>query len=76
MTPDRWRELEHLYHAALEHESGQRDAFIAQACASDPDLRRELESLIGHAADETRLDRPAWKCASSSRLLVRRVHSC
>ncbi len=61
MTPDRWRELEHLYHAALEHQPGQREAFITQACSSDPDLRREVESLISHASDENRRDRPAWE---------------
>ena len=63
MTPHRWEQLEQLYHSALEQDPEQRDAFIAKACASDPDLRRELESLVVHAADETRLDRPAWQGA-------------
>jgi eukaryotic-like serine/threonine-protein kinase len=48
MTPDkqRWRQVETLYHAALEHEPGARDAFLAQACAGDEELRREVEELL------------------------------
>src|SRR5262245_23513059 len=44
----RWQMLERLYHAALEHEPGARDAFLAQACAGDEELRREVEELLRH----------------------------
>ena len=49
MTPDkqRWRQVETLYHAALEREPGARDTFLAQACAGDEELRREVEELLG-----------------------------
>jgi eukaryotic-like serine/threonine-protein kinase len=49
MTVDkqRWRQVESLYHAALEQEPGARDAFLAQACAGDEELRREVEELLG-----------------------------
>jgi serine/threonine protein kinase/Tol biopolymer transport system component len=48
MTLDkqRWRQVETLYHAALEHESGAREAYLAQACAGDEELRREVEELL------------------------------
>jgi sirohydrochlorin ferrochelatase len=48
MTLDkqRWQQVETLYHAALEHEPSARDAFLAQACAGDEDLRREVEELL------------------------------
>src|SRR5262245_14278277 len=48
MTPDkqRWGQVETLYHAALEREQGARDAFLAQACAGDEELRREVEELL------------------------------
>ena len=42
----RWQQIETLYHAALEHEPGAREAFLAQACADDSDLRREVEELL------------------------------
>jgi eukaryotic-like serine/threonine-protein kinase len=48
MTLDkqRWRQVETLYHAALEREPGARDTFLAHACAGDEELRREVEELL------------------------------
>jgi eukaryotic-like serine/threonine-protein kinase len=43
MTPQHWREIEDLYHAALDREPGEPAALLAQA---DPELRREAESLL------------------------------
>ena len=60
MTPSRWQQIEELYHAALECESGERPAFLARA---DPDLRGEVESLLAQGA--TPLDHPAWDGAAS-----------
>src|SRR5262245_15483547 len=50
MTLDkqRWSQVETLYHAALEHELGARETFLAQACAVDEELRREIEELLGY----------------------------
>jgi serine/threonine protein kinase len=50
MTPDkqRWRQVETLYHAALEHEPDARDAFLAQSCAGDEELRGEVEELLSY----------------------------
>src|SRR5262245_8584405 len=46
MTPERWRHIERLYHAALERDTGARAAFLAEACAGDETLRGEVESLL------------------------------
>src|SRR5690348_4087487 len=46
MTPDRWQQIEELYHLALEREENQRVAFLNEACAGDDALRREIESLL------------------------------
>src|ERR1700720_774691 len=62
MTPSRWQQIEELYHAALECEPGQRAAFLARA---DPELRREVESLLAQGSGAIPLDRPAWEGASS-----------
>ncbi len=48
MKPERWREVEHLYHAALQRDSNERAAFLAEACAGDEALRREIESLLAY----------------------------
>ena len=46
MTTERWRQVEKLYHAALELEPAARADFLASACAADTALREELESLL------------------------------
>src|SRR5262245_4762007 len=48
MDPERWRRVEQLYHAALEHEPGERSAFLAEACGAKEDLRRAIEALLTH----------------------------
>ena len=46
MTPERWQQIEQLYHAALELAPAERAAFISQACGGDAELRRETVSLL------------------------------
>ncbi len=48
MTADRWRQIEDLCHEALARDPEDRPAFLAQACAGDDELRREVESLLTH----------------------------
>ena len=47
MTPERWQQIEKLFHAALELEGQERAAFLEKACGNDESLRREVESLLG-----------------------------
>ena len=46
MESERWKQIEQLYHAALEREPGAREAFLDEACAGDEDLRREVAGLL------------------------------
>jgi serine/threonine-protein kinase len=46
MKPERWKQIEDLYQAALEQEPDQRAAFLHSACGEDRDLLREVESLL------------------------------
>jgi Tol biopolymer transport system component len=46
MTPERWREVEAIFHSALQREPDARNAFIVEACGSDEDLQREVISLV------------------------------
>jgi serine/threonine protein kinase/tetratricopeptide (TPR) repeat protein len=55
MTPERFRQIEELYHAAREGSAKERAALLAQA---DPELRRAVESLLADHSGEF-LDRPA-----------------
>jgi serine/threonine protein kinase len=52
MDPQRWARIESLYHAALARAPGERPEYVAAACAEEPDLRREVESLLGLANAE------------------------
>jgi serine/threonine protein kinase/Tfp pilus assembly protein PilF len=49
MDAEHWRQVERLYHDALEQEEGERAAFLEQACAGDVSLREEVESLLSFA---------------------------
>ena len=46
MKLERWRQVECLYHAALEREESERGAFLEAACSGDPALRDEVGSLL------------------------------
>jgi serine/threonine protein kinase/Flp pilus assembly protein TadD len=64
MNAEHWRQLEELYHAALEQDTTQRAQFIAEACGGDAELRSELESLLAQDLTASNLlDHPAWEGA-------------
>ena len=46
MTPERWQQLKQIFQSALERNPAERSAFLSQACADDPALRSQVESLI------------------------------
>src|SRR6266513_3116687 len=46
MTPERWQQLKQIFQSALERNPAERSAFLSEACADDPALRSEVESLI------------------------------
>ena len=46
MTPERWRQIEELFHDARERAPEDQHAFLATACNGDSDLRREVTSLL------------------------------
>lgn len=46
MTAEQWRTVKAVVHAALSRPRAERLAFVADACASDPVVRSEVESLL------------------------------
>ncbi len=46
MNPTRFRKLRETFEAAIEREPAKRKAFLEKKCAGDPDLLRELLSLL------------------------------
>ena len=47
MAPERFQQIEELYHAARERPAEERAALLA---AADPEVRREVESLLAQRA--------------------------
>ena len=46
ITTERWRQIEAVVDAALERPPHERPDFLAEACGSDSELRREADSLL------------------------------
>ena len=44
--PRNWPKVEELYHAALVKDPAEREAFIAEACGGNHDLRNEVRSSV------------------------------
>jgi serine/threonine protein kinase len=65
MTAERWRQIEAVYHSALERSPHDRAVFIADACQGDPDLRNEVEDLVrrDESSKGNLLESPPWGTA-------------
>src|SRR5262245_5988207 len=60
LTPERWRNIEELYHKALEHDESERSNFLRDACAGDEMLESMVQFLLANEAEaRTFLDQPA-----------------
>ena len=65
MTPERWQQINELYHDALELDTNRQATFLNQACAGDVGLRDEVESLIAsHDQAGSFISEPALKVAA------------
>jgi len=68
MTPERWLQIEELYHATLERDPNERASFLAEACAGDESLCREVETLLRcDARAENFIEAPALEIAARLR---------
>jgi len=65
VNPARWKQINDLFHAALERDPATRDAFLRGAAGSDEALVREVRSLLAsHRRSGEFLDQPAWGVAA------------
>jgi len=46
LTPERWAQIEELFHRAAECAPEERTLLLDGACSNDPELRREVEALL------------------------------
>ncbi len=69
MTPERWQQIEEIYHRALERNAGERAAFLNEACGDDHALRRRIDLLLSHENEAPQfIETPAL--AMAARLLT------
>jgi serine/threonine protein kinase/tetratricopeptide (TPR) repeat protein len=61
MTPERFQQIEELYHAVRDGSAAERVALLSQA---DPELRREVESLLAVGTGGEFMERPAVQNAA------------
>src|SRR5882672_1447259 len=65
MNPERWQQIEQLFHSALGQDKGDRAAFLAQACLGDERLHEEVESLLtSHDQATSFIEMPAGDAAA------------
>ena len=55
MTPERWRQVTAIFHAARGREPELRSAFLDESCGGDASLRAEVESLLEGAEKANRI---------------------
>jgi serine/threonine protein kinase len=65
LNPERWNNVERLYHAALDRNPDERSEYLAEACGDDSDLLREVLSLLAQdSVGPTLLRKPVEDVAS------------
>src|SRR5262245_44605880 len=50
MTPERWRQVTEVFHAALARDVSARAVYLDRACAGDRPLREEVEAMLAAQA--------------------------
>jgi serine/threonine protein kinase len=64
---ERQQRLESLFAGALQQPAAERDAWLRQACGSDPDLLREVGSLVAHHQDK---EPHSWAAVAAAGLIA------
>ncbi len=66
MDAERWQQINAVLDAVLSLQPGEQRAYLDVHCAGDPDLRREVESLLeAHGQARSFLEKPAQDYAAS-----------
>lgn len=66
MTPERWQQIESIFHEALELETGDRASFLELASSEDPELRTEVGKLLDQFDEASSfIEQPLYDSAKS-----------
>ena len=67
MDPERWKQVDDLLQSALRLPSGERSAFLRDACGGDVGLEQDVKSLLVSQREIGEfLERPAIEIAAES----------
>src|SRR5438105_5945229 len=62
MKPERWQQLDKLFHSALERRTEERAAYLDEVCAGDEALRKQIEALlVAHQEAGSFIENPAFE---------------
>ncbi|MDQ3686019.1 MAG: tetratricopeptide repeat-containing serine/threonine-protein kinase, partial [Acidobacteriota bacterium] len=65
MTPERWKQVEEVFQAALDFPIERREAFLDEACGDDAALRQQVEALVdSHDSAGSFIEAPAFAGAN------------
>ena len=74
MDPHRWQRVDELFQAAITRAADERRDFLAEACAGDADLRRQIDRLVrAHERSDGFLDTTI--IGDALRILVQADHA-
>ena len=60
MSRAAWSRVRSILEEALERNGAAREAFLADACAGDAELRAEIDDLLALERTAADLEPPAW----------------
>ena len=67
MSAARWQRIEELFHAAMDRDPKDRDAFLTEACGTDTELLHEVQSLLAETNKQRDfMERPAMEVEAES----------
>ena len=70
MNSEQWSRVKEVFNAALEHEAGERRAYVAAATAGDDSVRAEVDRLLDAQLESTDfIEQPAATSVLSGRVI-------
>ncbi len=67
MTPERWQQIEEIFHEALELEADERSKFISEKTGKDTELRSEVEKLLSQFDEASSfIEQPLYDSAKNN----------
>jgi tetratricopeptide (TPR) repeat protein/tRNA A-37 threonylcarbamoyl transferase component Bud32 len=70
LSPERYDRLREIFFAVAERAPEERQAYLDQACAGDPEARREVEALLARDAADTDSLQPDGERARAGRRAI------